>query len=127
MTSEVRSEQLQQELNLALGMGGEGKRLSQDIKPILLIGGILLIGLLFYVWQHIQVVHLGYQIERLRAEQLHLVQEGKAMRVELARLRSLKRVEEVARRELGMVHPSPGQVIVMEGRGEEGNVIGGSP
>lgn len=104
MTSEVRSARLQQGLPLTF----------LDIKPILLIGGILLIGLLFYVWQHIHVVRLGYQIERLRAEQLHLVQEAKAMRVEIARLRSLKRVEEVARRDLGMMPPSPGQIILME-------------
>jgi hypothetical protein len=104
MTSEARSERLQQRLPLAL----------RNFKSILLIGGILLIGILFYVWQHIQVVRFGYQIERLRAEQLRLVQETKAMRVELARLRSLRRVEEVVRRELGMVPASPGQIILME-------------
>lgn len=118
MTSEVRSERLQRGFPLTLRMGRETKRLSQELRSALLIGGILLLGLLFYVWQHIQVVRLGYQIERLRAEQLHLVQEGKARRVELARLRSLKRVEEVARRELGMVPPSPGQTILLrEARG----------
>lgn len=127
MTSQVRSERLQQRLPLAFRVWGEGKRLSRGIKTILLIGGIPLIGLLFYVWQHIQVVRLGYQIERLRAEQLHLVQEAKVMRVEMARLRSLKRVEEVARRELGMVHPSPGQVILMREVRGESNVVRGRP
>jgi cell division protein FtsL len=83
------------------------------MKPMLLVGAILLLGLLIYVWQHVQVVRSGYQ-ERLRAARATLIQEGKALRVELGRLRSLKRVEEIARGKLGMVNPVPGQIVFME-------------
>ena len=81
---------------------------------MLVAGGVLLLGLLLYVWQHIQVVRLGYQTEGLRAAQVTLVQEGKALEVELGRLRALTKVEDLARRELGMVNPVPGQVILLE-------------
>lgn len=87
---------------------------------MLVAGGVLLLGLLLYVWQHIQVVRLGYQIEDLRAAQVSLIQEGKVLEVELGRLRSLTKVEDRARRELGMVNPVPGQIILLEEKQEGG-------
>lgn len=81
--------------------------------PGLLVGGILLLGVLFYVWQHIQVVRLGYAIERLRTERGAALQRGRELTLEIAQLKSLKRVEEVARTRLGMVTPSRGQIVVV--------------
>lgn len=78
----------------------------------------MLLALLYYVWQHTQVVRLGYQVERLRAARVTLIQEGKALGVELSRLRSLKRVEEFARRRLGMVNPAPRQIILLQEKRE---------
>ena len=75
------------------------------------LGILILLGALLYVWQHIHVVRLGYEIERLRENQAALVQENKTLRLEMGHLRSLKRVEEIARTRLGMVTPKPGQVV----------------
>lgn len=77
------------------------------------LGALLLVGILFYVWQHIQVVRLGYQVERLREERAALVQEGRELSLEVGRLSALRRIEAIARDELGMVKPRPGQVVVM--------------
>lgn len=77
------------------------------------LGGLVLAGALFYVWQHTRVVRLGYEIERLRETRASLVQESKALRLEIGQLRALKRVEEIARTQLGMVTPRPGQVILV--------------
>lgn len=80
----------------------------------LLATGALLVGVvLFYVFQHIQVVGLGYEVERLRGERAALVEQGKVLTLRGASLRAVKRVEELARGELGMVAPAPGQVIVV--------------
>jgi cell division protein FtsL len=75
------------------------------------LGVLILVAALLYVWQHTYVVRLGYEVERLRERQAALLQEQKGLRVELGQLRSLRRVEEVARKRLGMVTPGPGQVI----------------
>jgi cell division protein FtsL len=77
------------------------------------LGVLILAGALLYVWQHIHVDRLGYEIEGMRETEAALVQENKALRLEMGQLRSLKRVEEIARRRLGMVTPKPGQVILM--------------
>jgi cell division protein FtsL len=77
------------------------------------LGALILVGALLYVWQHIHVVRLGYEIERLREEQAALVQENKTLKLEMGQLRSLRRVEEIARQRLGMVTPKPGQVVLI--------------
>jgi cell division protein FtsL len=84
-----------------------------SLLPGLLVGGILLLGVLFYVWQHIQVVRLGYVIERLRTERAAALQRGRELALEIAQLKSLKRVEEVARTRLGMVTPTRGQLVMV--------------
>jgi cell division protein FtsB len=114
MGSDIRSHGIQQELPFGIGMRRKKRRLSEELTVTLLGGGVLLLGLLFYVWQHIQVVRLGYQIERLRAAQATLVQERKTLKVELGQLRSMKRVEDVARRKLGMVNSGPEQIILLD-------------
>jgi cell division protein FtsL len=74
---------------------------------------VILAGALFHVWQHLYVVRQGYAIERLRAVHSRLVQENKVLRLEAGQLRSLRRVEEIARTRLGMTTPKPGQVILI--------------
>ncbi len=114
MASKVRANAAQQELPFGVRLRHRTPQLSPELRRSLLVGGALLVGLLLYVWQHIQVVRIGYQIERLRAERVALVQEGKGLKVELSRRRSLTSVEEFVRRELGMVNPLHGQVILLE-------------
>jgi cell division protein FtsL len=85
-----------------------------DLLPSLCLASLVLLGVLFYVWQHIQVVRMGYEIEHLQAERLSLVRQESELRFEVARLRSLRRVEEVARRQLGLTSPMSGQVVIAE-------------
>lgn len=85
-----------------------------DLLQSLLLGGVVLIVILFYVWQQIQVVRLGYQIEDLAGERAALIRQQKGLRVEVARLKSLRRVEEIARRQLGLTTPKSGQVVTLE-------------
>ena len=85
-----------------------------DLLPSLLLGSLVLFGVLCYVWQPIQVVRLGYQIEGLAGERAGLIRQQKELRLEVARLKSLRRVEEIARRQLGLTNPKPDQVIVVE-------------
>lgn len=85
-----------------------------DLLPSLLLGIPVLLGALFYVWQHIQVVRLGYEVEYLTGERANLIRQQKELRFEVAKLRSLRLVEEIARGQLGLTSPKPGQVIAVE-------------
>ncbi|HEV8662863.1 MAG TPA: cell division protein FtsL [Candidatus Methylomirabilis sp.] len=84
-----------------------------DLWRGVLLLGLLCLGILFYVWQHIQVLRLGYALEGLRAERATLLQEQKILTLELARLTDLGRVEAIARARFEMQTPRPGQVIVL--------------
>jgi len=74
---------------------------------------VFLSGALFYVWQHVYVVRQGYELEALRETHARLVQENKGLLLEAGQLRSLRRVEEIARARLGLVTPKPGQVVLL--------------
>ncbi len=77
------------------------------------LGLLVLAVALLYVWQHIHVVRMGYEVEGLRHEKAALVQEYKSLRLELGQLQSMRRVEEIARNRLGMVTPKRGQVVLI--------------
>jgi cell division protein FtsL len=89
------------------------QRESLEFISTVALGLLILAAALLYVWQHIHVVRQGYEIERLRERQAALVQENKALTIELGQLRSLRRVAEIARERLGMVTPKPGQVVLI--------------
>jgi len=99
---------------IALLKRGADRLWRLDLLPSLCLGGLVLLGVLFYVWQHIQVVRLGYEIEQLQGERIALLRREKELRVDLSRLKSLRRVEEIARRQLGLTTPASGQVITIE-------------
>ena len=93
--------------------GREKAKWTKEFRAILFTTAIILAVGLLYVWQHIQVIRLGYRVERLNAELSAMVQEEKELTVKIAELKSLARIEEIARRRLGMVDPAPSQFVVL--------------
>jgi cell division protein FtsL len=78
------------------------------------LGAAVLAVALLIVWQHVYAVRLGYEVERLRQHQAALVQEHKALKLEMGKLRSIRRVEDIARKRLGMISPQAGQVTIVQ-------------
>ncbi len=70
--------------------------------------------LFFYVWQHMQVVKLGYEVEALRKERQDLVNRYYYLKYRLYDVKSLSRVERIAREDLGMITPRTDQVIMLK-------------
>jgi cell division protein FtsL len=68
---------------------------------------------LFNVWAHHQVISLGYEISRASEEEQDLLKESKKFRLELAALKSPKRVENVALKDLGFINPQKEQLIIV--------------
>ena len=83
---------------------------------ILAWGGvtILLLGsLLLYVTQGIQVIRMGYEIDKLQDRYRAAKAERGRLEVELASLQELATVQREAVERLGMVFPEAGQVVVV--------------
>lgn len=68
-------------------------------------------GLLLYVAERVDIVRLGYQIERLKSERATLQRERDELRVKASKLSSPERIAHAATEKLGMAPPLPGQVV----------------
>ena len=83
------------------------------VRRMLVLGGLLVGLCIAQVWLRLQVTHLGYELSAARRMQSRLEHEQRELEVELATLRDPGRIAAVARRQLGMVEPGKGQVVIL--------------
>ena len=103
----------------------DNSRLVRTIEPSRLgelmrwvgLGTLLLGCLLLYVWQHFHCIQLSYELEDLKAQQAQAGAWNSQLRLEIAGLRDPMRIDVIARRQLGLTEPVPGQVELMSGPG----------
>jgi cell division protein FtsL len=65
-----------------------------------------------YVWSNFEGTLIGYDLSRLKQEELKLKELNQKLRVELATLKSPQNLEQATRR-LGLKHPLPEQVVIL--------------
>ena len=75
------------------------------------IASVLRAVTLIYVWSHLHMTELEYQIARELSGRERLTEEQAKLKVELATLKSPQRIETIAREKLSMVYPDREQVI----------------
>ncbi len=80
----------------------------------LLVGVMLFAVGLAYTWQRFELVRYGYSIEELKSQRDRLMEANRQLRLEEASLRSPERIDALARNQLGLGPPSPGQVVKLE-------------
>ena len=88
---------------------------ARDFWRRLATGAALAACLLFYAWQHFECIQVRYQIERLNTERARSADLNQQLQLEVATLRSPMRVDTIARNQLGLTVPVPGQVAPAEG------------
>ena len=97
----------------------EGRASSKQLYGLVALStAILLLGILLYLWPQMRIVELGYQQDALRLQQAQALQRQKELQVELASLRRLDRIEQLAMQQLGMKPPKLSQVIYLRQRQE---------
>jgi len=74
---------------------------------------LCLIGMAGYVWPHVSIVGLGYQMQSREQRLRILLQERDQLRLELASLKDPQRVYRVATEQLGMNVPRHEQVFIV--------------
>lgn len=75
---------------------------------------VLMMVLLIYVWSHIHMTELEYQIARELSHREQLSEEQAKLKLEFATLKSPRRIETIAREKLQMTYPEREQVIVLK-------------
>lgn len=73
---------------------------------------ILVSGALFYIWPHVRIIRMGYECERLENMHQAMIQTNKVLRLEVASLKSLERIERIARERLGLTFPDDDQIVI---------------
>lgn len=66
-----------------------------------------------FVWERVDMVRVGYQVERLKQEKTILERERDQLRIKVSALSAPDRVAKIATERLGMAPPQRGQVIVV--------------
>lgn len=82
--------------------------------PMFLFVALLLAVSLFIVWSRLQVVNLDYDIASLESSLRQLQHETQQLRLEAASLSRPDRIEQLARKELGLRFPSAQQIIPVD-------------
>jgi cell division protein FtsL len=93
---------------------------ARELRRVVWICAVMLVPVLFYVWQQVEYLRYGYQVEQLRAEKARLVEWNRQLRLERATLLDLKRVEKAAVR-LGLVPPTPDNTVKIRLSGDSGS------
>jgi cell division protein FtsL len=86
----------------------------RECARVVLLGAFIALGAFLYAWQHFQTIQLRYQLESLRGERAQATELNQELKLEIAGLRAPGRIDVIARRELGLTAPVPGQVAPMD-------------
>lgn len=89
-------------------------RMSRDIWLLLLLVAALVGGLVLYAWPNLELREAARVKEQMSRERERLQEENRKLRLEKATLESLRRVEAIAVRDLGLVPPPPESLLVVE-------------
>ena len=94
-------------------------RVLREYCRLVALGAIVAAGGLLFAWQHFQCIQVGYHLEELKSERGQAAELSYQLKLEAASLRSPMRIDAIARRELGLAPPIPGQVGPIAGPRED--------
>ncbi len=88
-------------------------RSSRELFWLILLGAVLVMGGVLYAWPHLQLREAGKEAQELSRDKERLLEENRKLRLEKATLESLRRVETIASRDLGLRPPAPEDTVVI--------------
>jgi cell division protein FtsL len=78
------------------------------------LGTVLVCVLLFWAWQHFELLRYGYQFEQMQRDRAAELEVNRHLRLDIDTLRSPVRIERLATEQLHMVAPGPNETMVIE-------------
>ena len=95
---------------------------ARELRWLLLGCAAIALTLLSYVWQRVDFIRLSYEVEELKTEVQEQRELNEALRVERSLQAAPARVENLARRRLGLIDPAPQdvrRVVIIDGTIDE--------
>ena len=96
----------------------DNSRLVRNVEPVRLrslyrtagLGAVVAVFFMMYIYQHFRCIDLSFQLEDLKVKQTQAAALNSELRLEIAALRDPRRIDLIARRQLGLTQPLPTQV-----------------
>ena len=86
---------------------------SREFRMVLVAVAGLMIGAMAFVWSNVHLVGLAYEHQGLNREHRDLLRENHLLRVERESLRSLDRIQSLAKNKVGLKEPESGQIVTV--------------
>jgi cell division protein FtsL len=74
------------------------------------LGSIIAAFFLLYIYQHFKCIDLSFQLEAARTSRAEAAAQNSSLKLEIASLSNPKRIDVIARRQLGLTETLPSQV-----------------
>ena len=96
----------------------DNSRLVRNVQPVRLrsfyrtagLGALIAACLMMYIYQHFRCIDLSFQLEDLKTKQSLSSSLNSELRLEIEGLRDPRRIDVIARKQLGLTQPMPTQV-----------------
>jgi cell division protein FtsL len=96
----------------------DNSRLVRNVQPVRLrsfyrtagLGTLIAACLMMYIYQHFRCIDLSFQLEDLKSKQSLTSSLNSELRLEIEGLRDPRRIDVIARKQLGLTQPMPTQV-----------------
>jgi len=82
----------------------------RDLYRTAALGGIVAMFFMLYIYQHFRCIDLSFQLEDVKAQQSQVASLNSSLKLEIASLSDPKRIDVIARRQLGLTETLPTQV-----------------
>jgi cell division protein FtsL len=89
-------------------------RSRREIFLLILLVAVLAAGLGLYAWPALEIRRAGQAGVDLDREKERLIEENRKLRLEKAALENLRRIDSIARKDLGLGAPAPERSVVVE-------------
>jgi cell division protein FtsL len=96
----------------------DNSRVVRHVEPVKLrnlyktaaLGAVVAFFCMFYVYQHFRCIDLSFQLEDLKAKQQAAQSYNGELKLEIATLRDPRRIDVIARHQLGLTQTAPAQL-----------------
>ncbi|MDO9515320.1 MAG: cell division protein FtsL [Syntrophales bacterium] len=89
------------------------KRGGLRLPRLIMVALLFMATALIYVWFRVSITNIDYRIAGEMHSRDTLLEENRKLKVEIATLKSPRRIESIARAKLGMSYPERDQVIFL--------------
>ena len=86
---------------------------AREYRLVLMAVTGLMIAAMAFVWSNIHLIGLAYEHQILNKKHRSLLRENQLLRVERESLRSLDRIQSLAKNKIGLKEPENGQIVTI--------------